>query len=100
MTEIDAAEVAFYPFDRVPDQAARGCQWEAEECGGADQYRAIAFRQVFGGEPFDFGLPPRFLGESPFGGMRQRFPDRRVPVAGQLRKQLVADPIAGEIGGR
>ena len=50
-----------------------------------------------GGQAIDLALPVGFLREREVGGVRQGFGEGGVPVAGELRQQLVADAVAGEI---
>jgi hypothetical protein len=49
------------------------------------------------GKAVDFALPISFFGEREIGGVRQGFDDAGVPVTGELRQQLVADAVPGEI---
>ena len=52
------------------------------------------------GQAVDLGLPVGFFGEGEVGGVGERLGEGGVPLAGELREQLVADAVAGEIEGR
>ena len=100
MTEIGDPVVAGGQVDRVADKTAGSSQGEAGETWNGNKDVASALCEVEGGQAIHLALPVDFFTERKVGSVGERLGEGGVPLAHELREQLVAYAVAGEIEGR
>src|SRR5262249_36280632 len=97
--EVDLAEIAADALDGIAEEAARGGQGQVTEGIGAQDDGAAIRGEMEGGEFLDFGVPVRFFGERPIGGVGEGAVNGGIPIASKFGEEFVTQAIAGEVRG-
>src|SRR5579871_4846295 len=99
MLEADATEISFGQFDGATQKAASDGPGQYCQRLYAKQYRGRFYYKVGGFQAGDFPIPVGFLTLRPRFHVGEGLRQGGIPVTRQLRKQFVADAVAGEFAG-